>query len=242
MGSLIFLLLSFWNLHAQTGCHHTEVGSISTLTCPRVSVEQTAIQGAFRMVVVFTDGFRLELRVVNQKKLKQLLVTPSLRKQWQLSVQDYNEIQEAARFFQDNHLEKNYFLIEFFKNLPKGEALNPLVSRSDEIPWPYTSPVFKAQFWDDSGGGYTMLCEEVGTEWDAMYRVLDVDIIKTVIIGQPETDCYGRCGFGCGTPTYTQECLNHDACHRDTGENLGVCADYFWAAADGYLWAPPCDI
>ena len=54
-------------------------------------------------------------------------------------------------------------------------------------------------------------------------------------------DCIGRCGLGCwGSPVYTQECLNHDACVENEGEQFGACADEWRAAACGFVDAPNC--
>lgn len=58
--------------------------------------------------------------------------------------------------------------------------------------------------------------------------------------------CLGRCGAGCtGSPgdrvqRFTQECLNHDVCTRETGRILGPCVEEFLIATPGFFAAPNC--
>lgn len=77
----------------------------------------------------------------------------------------------------------------------------------------------------------------------AYYNIEDLWFTQKVMVGTVETSCFGRCGYGCGRrwkTTYTQECLDHDLCHRETGENLGICTPYFLKAMSGFLFAPSC--
>lgn len=104
----------------------------------------------------------------------------------------------------------------------------------------------RVRSWTDTVGiGVTMICEFVGKEHQAEYSV-GSDIVRAlVLVGAEDSRCRGRCGFGCpffgGTAgQYTQECLNHDVCHTDRGEQLGECADEFWIAAASYVSAPDC--
>ncbi|MGZ3712871.1 MAG: hypothetical protein ACXVBE_13995 [Bdellovibrionota bacterium] len=92
---------------------------------------------------------------------------------------------------------------------------------------------------------FTSICNKFG-QWNTGYFNVGRGREKRRgIVGYP--DCLGRCGEGCGGSRnpkegkYTQECFNHDLCNRTTGENMGVCEDSFWSAADGFLNAPECD-
>lgn len=94
---------------------------------------------------------------------------------------------------------------------------------------------------------WTEICERIGQDQPAEYSDINNDIFKSIErVGVKKSRCFGRCGFGCGVPfdnknRYTQECLNHDACSRELGENMGPCKDEYWAAADGYLNSKICE-
>jgi hypothetical protein len=51
-------------------------------------------------------------------------------------------------------------------------------------------------------------------------------------------DCMGRCGAGCGSYDWTQDCLEHDACSRKYYSSSGPvdqnCGDEYSEAADDY--------
>ena len=102
--------------------------------------------------------------------------------------------------------------------------------------------------------GYTSLCNSIGRTVLARYTV-DGEVHEEPVVVGPcgANDCLGRCGAGCtanpGNPAdvnrYTQECLNHDVCNRETNpwDPLGLfppCRDEFEAAAPGYFFAPDC--
>lgn len=107
-----------------------------------------------------------------------------------------------------------------------------------------------ARWQADFSRRWTMICEFIGHPRVATYTLRDSarsTRSSTWIVGDPESGCRGRCGFGCGqaipqwrSKQYTQECLNHDACHSETGAQLGVCASAFWSATASYLFAPNC--
>lgn len=57
--------------------------------------------------------------------------------------------------------------------------------------------------------------------------------------------CMGRCGVGCGSYDWTQDCLEHDACSRHYYSSTGAfdhnCGDEYSEAADDYLaWWKRC--
>jgi hypothetical protein len=101
---------------------------------------------------------------------------------------------------------------------------------------------------------YTSLCDSIGQTVTARYTI-DGEVHEEPVVVGPcgANECLGRCGTGCtanpGNPAdvsrYTQECLNHDVCNRETNpwDPLGVfppCRDEFAAAAEGYFFAPDC--
>lgn len=94
---------------------------------------------------------------------------------------------------------------------------------------------------------YTMICGSIGKPHEAIFTT-DVAFQHrhVSVIGDTETRCQGRCGFGCPmaytwrSSQYTQQCLNHDACRELTGSNFDQCTDEYWSAAFGYLIAPDC--
>jgi len=76
-------------------------------------------------------------------------------------------------------------------------------------------------------------------------------VTEFAIVGDPLSDCLGRCGIACLqfefggqflTPAraYTQGCFDHDLCAGFTGDSLGNCSDEFVIASDDYLLAPNC--
>jgi len=92
--------------------------------------------------------------------------------------------------------------------------------------------------------GWTMICNLLGQKNMGKYTDgNDQEIAGEGIVGDKTKRCFGRCGAGCvpyHLGTYTQECFNHDLCHRTTGENWGICKDEFMIASDGYIHAPRC--
>ena len=103
---------------------------------------------------------------------------------------------------------------------------------------------FQPQWW---GNNYTMICESIGQERQAFFTANGLDVVSVSVVGDPNLFCRGRCGWGCRNIAqyngnqYTQECLNHDACHDATGEQFGNCKDEFWAAVSSYVMAPNCN-
>ena len=94
---------------------------------------------------------------------------------------------------------------------------------------------------------WTEICEKIGQDHTGEFTdEAETLFTMTARVGEKSSRCFGRCGFGCGVPfdnknRFTQECLNHDLCNRELGENMGPCKDEYWAAADGYLNAKICE-
>ncbi len=87
--------------------------------------------------------------------------------------------------------------------------------------------------------GFQDICEFKGKARFAEYTFKEITIRKEVQVGGDS--CLGACGkdcFGTNRP-YTQECLNHDLCHRDT-KNLIECHDELKKAFRGFIFAPDC--
>lgn len=93
---------------------------------------------------------------------------------------------------------------------------------------------------------WNMICNKIGKKIQGSYTVGEKTIKSSAIVGLKKDKCAGRCGTGCfqifqkKKSQYTQECFNHDLCHRQHGSLMGECGDEFWAAADGYRNAPDC--
>lgn len=95
----------------------------------------------------------------------------------------------------------------------------------------------------DATKAVTKLCNYVGRSRTAYWDNAVQTRFKNFIVGGHGV-CKGHCGAGCpvtppggGSPAYnyTQDCLNHDACHTEEGQQLGVCKDEWLAAADDFL-------
>lgn len=99
------------------------------------------------------------------------------------------------------------------------------------------------------------LCDNRGVLTQGTYsphlNPLDFET-EFAIVGDPVSDCLGRCGIACLqvegggqflTPAraYTQGCFDHDLCARFTGDSLGNCSDEFVIASDDYLLGPNCN-
>ena len=71
---------------------------------------------------------------------------------------------------------------------------------------------------------------------------------QSAIVGDPASECLGRCGIGClqTVPSqarkrqYTQACFAHDLCVNHFGQIGGKCANEFEGAQDDYLFAADC--
>lgn len=99
--------------------------------------------------------------------------------------------------------------------------------------------------YDRRAKSYRSICSSVGKARTGRFTDQNEQTItRTVTVGSNQSGCYGRCGSQCGdgdNTRYTQECLNHDLCHRTLDRQLGPCKDEFWLAAPGFFSAPQCN-
>jgi len=111
---------------------------------------------------------------------------------------------------------------------------------------PFERQSSRSRFKFRLGSTYTMICDAVGLKRQALFSAGAQKRVMNILVGDPDTRCRGRCGAGCqqwgqwNANQYTQECLNHDVCRDETGEQFGPCEDEFWIAAYGYVFAPDC--
>lgn len=129
------------------------------------------------------------------------------------------------------------YLVEVF---PENVAFDGLVRDPDAMAAPLAA---------------TPLCDNRGVLTMGQYspRLNPFDMeTEFAIVGDPVSDCLGRCGIACLqfesggqflTPAraYTQGCFDHDLCAGYTGDSLGNCSDEFLIASDDYLLGPNCD-
>jgi hypothetical protein len=90
--------------------------------------------------------------------------------------------------------------------------------------------------------GWTSLCSAIGQSRTAYWTNATQSRSMSFTVGGHGV-CKGRCGAGCpwfADPAYTQDCLNHDACAGEEGEQYGVCSGEWNSAADDFLFAPDC--
>lgn len=189
-----------------------------------------------RAQVTLSQKLKIDLlfdrRIDGDYFISRMDVDKGLRKDAWLTDRDaflINNLNQALRktYFYSNEVYTFQKSLDYIADLPLYESLEKLSKSSRK-------PRIKA--------GYTMICRSIGKKRRGYYHVDGKKYSKRVWVGRESSDCYGRCGSGCGASSqYTQECLNHDICNRTTGENLGVCSDEFWAAADGYFGAPNCE-
>ena len=92
-------------------------------------------------------------------------------------------------------------------------------------------------------GGYRPICDRIGHITESQYNIGEQTFIQSVLVGAPRTKCQGLCGVNCfgvfKRKAYTQECLNHDVCHRETHDLLG-CFDELMKASSGFLFGKSC--
>jgi hypothetical protein len=93
---------------------------------------------------------------------------------------------------------------------------------------------------------HNSLCHKIGQTVQGIYIDQEGESrVQSTILGSPELGCPGRCGPQCGIrqlrrSQYTQECLNHDLCHRTLGYYLGPCLREYWLAVHSFFFAPHC--
>ena len=89
---------------------------------------------------------------------------------------------------------------------------------------------------------YTSICDQIGQRVTVSIVTTEGEsITKSVIVGDPNDRCPGRCGKGCGKRgIYTQECLEHDVCEHVKGTSYGPCMALFKRAKHGFLVGQKC--
>ena len=97
---------------------------------------------------------------------------------------------------------------------------------------------------------YRSICHLIGKPIEVTVQTLTGELItKTVVIGDKNDRCPGRCGPGCnefpsalqGGAVYAWECLEHDICERAKNDWFGVCTLLLLKAKHAMKSAPNCD-
>ena len=95
--------------------------------------------------------------------------------------------------------------------------------------------------------GYTDICAQRGSTRTGTFDSDDGRVYKrSVIVGDPASECWGRCGTTCFQRSqsrprqYTDQCLAHDLCAGHFGGNFGNCKDEFEDAKYGYQFSSNC--
>jgi hypothetical protein len=142
-----------------------------------------------------------------------------------------------------NEMDRAKLVVDFLANFLQAGTVLPPFDRSVDLPKSARGSVIGSEMkWYK----WNSICSSVGQPHEATFTIEDEIKTVTMVVGEIETKCRGRCGTGCGQygqwrhNQYTQECFNHDACHSTTGEQLGPCAEAFWAATASYTSAPDC--
>ncbi|MCJ8276299.1 MAG: hypothetical protein MJK18_05625 [Bdellovibrionales bacterium] len=228
----IIVSILFSSIVHGNQCIYTNSDSVERLECDGMELTQEfyGINISYARLTL-KDGFQLFLDI---EEPSQELLAFNVNQARALTHLRPEEVKTIAQM----KLWKEKFLsptdlnaLAFFKNIPALENLKDIVRASQTTQKKISR-------------GFLSICSSIGKRKMGFYDVDGNETIfsKSEIVGDKETRCYGRCGPGCNddSPTYTQECLNHDICHRETGENFGVCSDEWWSAAHGYLLAPLC--
>lgn len=267
---LICTLLFFLSLHqAQAVCEILS-RSPGELHCMGWKVQNTFENSSYGLVLTAPDRFQMRLEV-SQLQVSYTLPEPggeqkpyqpgsfSLLKKFNfergqrptdfLTASDIIWIEQIRAWIVDANLANHFPLLDFFVQLPANESLTPLMdSRGGEVPWPLfrTPEIDKLQAANQQYTLFRSICYSIGNRQTAHYHVNNRLTSRTVVVGDAKTECFGRCGRGCAQSPhdrnqYTQECLNHDLCFHETGQNLGVCTPFFFKAVDGFLLAPDCN-
>lgn len=166
------------------------------------------------------------------QKLKNSKDSKQLASLYQRLIRDFDHTENNTRVL----LRFIEYLVEFF---PENAEFGGLVRDSAPMATPLAA---------------TPLCDNRGVltlgQYSPRLNPFDLDS-EFAIVGDPVSDCLGRCGIACLqfesggqflTPAraYTQGCLDHDLCAVFTGDALGNCTDEFLIASDDYLLGPNC--
>lgn len=243
----LLLLLPFSTM-ASEACQMAGFSNTVLVSCPKVFLRSDSSQPYNQTITLnLYDGFEVTATLSTETGLAQVSYDVELgnRKTAKLRDIEVQDIREASKWV--NQQDSKHFsrMLRLIENLPANEDLMGLTIRGGEVPWPMFGRADTGSAESVDRFSYNMICESVGKMRLGFYQLGEDWITEEVMVGEPATDCYGRCGRGCGDfsdHTYTQECLDHDICHRQTGENLGVCKEFFLLAMTGYVTAPSCDL
>jgi len=90
---------------------------------------------------------------------------------------------------------------------------------------------------------FSNICHLKGKEQMSSYTFKRKVFSESITVGQKSNGCMGLCGKNCnntlGKDIYTQECLDHDLCHRRTKSFLG-CFDELSKAVHGFFFGNTC--
>jgi hypothetical protein len=129
---------------------------------------------------------------------------------------------------------------------PVGLALPPTVVEPTPDSLAASSEPTGCYSRDDDGVAYLPSCNAM------VWAKHDADagghcmIRQQVFAGPASAGCMGRCGSGCGYPSYTQDCVDHDQCCAEHGGCWNPwhpdCGDEYFEALDDYwfAWVPNC--
>ena len=191
------------------------------------------------VTVVFTTADRELSVVVDSAAKRATFFGRSLQSGRAATMRDFDRIwlKEVVHLFQTKYEAIDKFSSETSRDalitLLKVVELLSAIEVGRDLDFEVSAPQNRA---------WTSLCSQLGRSRQAFW---DNDVqtrFKNFIVGGHGV-CKGRCGAGCpwfADPAYTQDCLNHDACAGEEGQQLGVCSDEWNAAADDFLFAPDC--
>jgi hypothetical protein len=209
---------------------------------------RSAVDGGDSAVAEIAANGKLFTVRLEQGRIQQLDIVPLRQDAPKLKSREDSERLAALyrRLIQDfDHRRSNVrvllrftaYLVEVF---PENTGFGGLVRDPASMPAPQAA---------------TPLCDNRGVLTQGQYspRLNPFDLeTEFAIVGDPVSDCLGRCGIACLqfesggqflTPAraYTQGCFDHDLCAGFTGDSLGNCTDEFLIASDDYLLGPNCD-
>ena len=216
-------LVSFLLCFKANACEVRDSFGILQVDCALGSLSIAEKNNSRYYNVLLRGGLELELAKASFG-LEDFSVVPGVRLVPSIDLQDRNFFAEVTEFLS---LKDKEVLEVFFRGLPLSEDLSFLEKASLEP--------------GQAGRSYRSICRYIGKRRTAYFTVQGKKRRKRLRVGRKSSGCYGRCGQQCsGLQRYTQECLNHDACAYDQGENLGECSQEFWNASDGFFGAPEC--
>lgn len=95
----------------------------------------------------------------------------------------------------------------------------------------------------NKGGSSTSLCHKYSKEHDGSYVYKGKKYVLSAVVGDSKSKCTGLCGKDCkkgiGKNIYTQECFDHDLCHRKTNSFFG-CLGELIRAIPGFFFGEEC--